>query len=308
MSSDKYRNFNDLRQYEREGVAFAIRMEPGVMPAAVIAPHGGKIEPGTSEVVAAIAAHTYNLYCFEGRKRRANRNLHIMSTNFDEPQCLELVTRCDVVVAVHGLKGAREGVDIGGRDHELRDQIRENLRSVGFRARVSTHGSYAAVIRYNICNRGRTGVGAQLEITQGLRDALLADKARLDVFADAVRRAIDLKLSKHDIHVRLRHMLDAAREAVGFCNGRVRADLDKDRMLVLALQWLVERIGEAARHIPPDFRQRKRVVPWDELISARNRLIEDYANVDMDSVWTIVTGCLPQLVANLEKALPSGKR
>ncbi len=34
---------------------------------------------------------------------------------------------------------------------------------------------------------------------------------------------------------RLRHMLDAAREAVGFSRGRSRADLDTDRLLSLGL-------------------------------------------------------------------------
>ena len=35
--------------------------------------------------------------------------------------------------------------------------------------------------------------------------------------------------------VRLRHMLDAAEQAIGFARGRSRADLDDDLMLVFAL-------------------------------------------------------------------------
>ena len=50
--------------------------------------------------------------------------------------------------------------------------------------------------------------------------------------------------------VRLRHMLDAAREAVGFVKGLNRADLESDRKLVLALVRAVEIIGEAAYQIP----------------------------------------------------------
>jgi uncharacterized protein with HEPN domain len=46
--------------------------------------------------------------------------------------------------------------------------------------------------------------------------------------------------------VRLRHMLDAAREALAFAHGRSRTDLDRDRMLVLALVKSIEIIGEAA--------------------------------------------------------------
>ena len=35
--------------------------------------------------------------------------------------------------------------------------------------------------------------------------------------------------------IRLRHMLDAAREALGFAYSRTRDELDTDRMLTLAL-------------------------------------------------------------------------
>lgn len=45
---------------------------------------------------------------------------------------------------------------------------------------------------------------------------------------------------------RLLHMLDAAREALGFVTGRSRADLDSDRQLTLALVKDIEIVGEAA--------------------------------------------------------------
>ena len=51
---------------------------------------------------------------------------------------------------------------------------------------------------------------------------------------------------RKDDEVRLRHMLDAAREALGFVQGRNRADLNNDRQLVLALVKAIEIIGEAA--------------------------------------------------------------
>ncbi len=38
-----------------------------------------------------------------------------------------------------------------------------------------------------------------------------------------------------DDEIRLRHMLDAAREAVSFARGRTHRDLDTDRQLVLSL-------------------------------------------------------------------------
>lgn len=52
-------------------------------------------------------------------------------------------------------------------------------------------------------------------------------------------------MSKIDDATRLRHMRDAALEAMNFVHNCTRADLDSDRMLTLALVKDIEIIGEA---------------------------------------------------------------
>ena len=61
-------------------------------------------------------------------------------------------------------------------------------------------------------------------------------------------------MSRHDDRVRLRHMLDHAKEAVDMTTGRLRTDLDADRQLNLALTRLVEIIGEAASRVSQTIR------------------------------------------------------
>jgi uncharacterized protein with HEPN domain len=46
--------------------------------------------------------------------------------------------------------------------------------------------------------------------------------------------------------IRLRHMLDAAREAVGFAENHAREDLDSNQMLVRALSMSIGIVGDAA--------------------------------------------------------------
>jgi len=58
-----------------------------------------------------------------------------------------------------------------------------------------------------------------------------------------------------DDTIRLRHMLDAAHEAIEFAQGHHRNDLNSDRKLVLALVKDVEIIGEAAYQISPATRE-----------------------------------------------------
>jgi len=105
---------------------------------------------------------------------------------------------------------------------------------------------------------------------------------------------------QHRDKVRLRHMLDHAREAIDMIQGKTRADIDADRKLNLALVRLLEIIGEAAAHTSEEERSLYPNVPWPEIISLRNRLIHGYDSVDFDILWTIITKDLPLLIEKLE--------
>ena len=62
--------------------------------------------------------------------------------------------------------------------------------------------------------------------------------------------------------VRIRHIRDAAGDAVKFVEGKSRADLDSNEMLSLALVRLLEVIGEAANGISPELRAKHPAVHW----------------------------------------------
>lgn len=108
---------------------------------------------------------------------------------------------------------------------------------------------------------------------------------------------------RKDDRVRLQHMLDAANEALTFTKGRIRADLDNDRMLVLSLVRELEIIGEAAGKVSQETRSQTSAVPWQDIVGMRNRLIHAYFDVDLDTVWSTVTKDVPFLKAELEKIL-----
>jgi uncharacterized protein with HEPN domain len=113
-------------------------------------------------------------------------------------------------------------------------------------------------------------------------------------------------MSRHDPMVRVRHMLDHAREAVEMVKGKTRADLDADRQLNLSLVRLVEVIGEAAARIPDDFRARYPQVPWRLIIGMRHRMIHDYDVIDFDILWVVLRQDLPPLIEQLEAIVREG--
>lgn len=104
-----------------------------------------------------------------------------------------------------------------------------------------------------------------------------------------------------DDTVRLRHMLDAAKEAVSFVQGKQRSDLQNNRMLVLSVVRLIEIIGEAASQVTKEFQQAHPDIPWPLIVGMRNRLIHAYFDIDLDRVWDTVKDDLPPLILQLQK-------
>jgi len=108
---------------------------------------------------------------------------------------------------------------------------------------------------------------------------------------------------RKDDAIRLRHMLDAAEEALGFAQGRKRQDLDHDRMFVLALVKDIEIIGEAAYQVSEETRRNLPEIPWDDIIGMRHRLVHAYFDINLDILWATVQEDLPELVAVLRNIL-----
>jgi len=134
----------------------------------MIAPHGGGIEPGTSEITKAIAGNQFSYYTFDGIRPKGNEQLHITSTLFDEPMCVKMVNAAEIVVAIHGCAGKGKFIYLGGLHNELKNILFTELAKAGFETRL-TESNYAGTQLQNICNRGRERRGVQIEISEGLR-------------------------------------------------------------------------------------------------------------------------------------------
>lgn len=106
---------------------------------------------------------------------------------------------------------------------------------------------------------------------------------------------------RRDDFIRVRHMLDSAKEAASFIKDRKRSDLDKDRMLVLSLIKSIEIMGEAASKVTKESRDDHPEIPWLNIIGMRNRLIHVYFDIDLDRVWDTITDDLPPVITLLEK-------
>jgi len=114
-------------------------------------------------------------------------------------------------------------------------------------------------------------------------------------------------MPKNDL-IRLRHMLDAAKEAVELAAGKSRHIIENERMLNLSLVRLIEVVGEAANRVSTEGQAKYAGIPWLQIIGMRNRLIHGYDDIDFDILYQTVIEDLPYLIAELEKTLASEKR
>jgi uncharacterized protein with HEPN domain len=62
-------------------------------------------------------------------------------------------------------------------------------------------------------------------------------------------------------------------------------------------------IGEAARALPQDVRERISDVPWSKMIGMRHILVHNYFRIDTEIVWDVVARDLPVLKRSLQALL-----
>jgi phage replication-related protein YjqB (UPF0714/DUF867 family) len=167
----EFRCYHDLAQRYVEGVDYAVHVVPRARSrVAVLAPHGGRIEGRTSDVARLIAGDEHGLYLFEGLRTTGDNfdRLHLASHWFDEPRALDLISGCDTVIAVHGYAAPGPDVLLGGLNEGLKDEVALALAEIGISCVTDGH-RFPGKHPRNICNRGRSGAGVQLELSERWR-------------------------------------------------------------------------------------------------------------------------------------------
>jgi phage replication-related protein YjqB (UPF0714/DUF867 family) len=167
----------------------------------VLAPHGGGIERGTSELCLAVAGYhpamlpqvppagvTYDYWMFEGVREGGNADLHVTSTGCDDPVAVSLCGGALGALSLHGFKPAsahpprspgEQVVLVGGADDILRPLLVAALKAVQLPVEdTGGQGEVGGDDLCNIVNRTLRAKGAQLELSEPLRDTMFGDNTR----------------------------------------------------------------------------------------------------------------------------------
>ena len=100
-------------------------------------------------------------------------------------------------------------------------------------------------------------------------------------------------------------MLNAAKLAQDFVAGVDWEAFELDLMRQAAVTRQIEIIGEAARRTSSDTQADFSDIPWSKIIGMRNRLIHEYDDLDLETIWNTTQLALPELIAALEKIIAS---
>lgn len=100
-------------------------------------------------------------------------------------------------------------------------------------------------------------------------------------------------------------LLDDVRVACGKI-GRYLAGLDQatfltDEKTIDAVVRNLEIVGEAVKQLPAEFKERHPHVPWHQIAGLRNRIVHDYAGVDLEIVWHISQEALPDFLLQIRE-------
>ncbi len=97
---------------------------------------------------------------------------------------------------------------------------------------------------------------------------------------------------------RIADIVEAAAEIAAVVD-RGKTAWDEDRVSRLAVERLLEIVGESARAMSDDGRSSLPSVPWADVIGLRTLLAHHYHRVDPEQVWVIASVEVPRLVLAL---------
>jgi uncharacterized protein with HEPN domain len=106
-------------------------------------------------------------------------------------------------------------------------------------------------------------------------------------------------MSKRPAAFLIEDILECIENIRTYTDGLTFERFSQNQMIVDAVVRNLEILGEAAKRLPDDFRQKNPNVEWKKIVGLRNRIIHEYFGVDLDIIWRIISKDLPEFNSKL---------
>jgi uncharacterized protein with HEPN domain len=108
---------------------------------------------------------------------------------------------------------------------------------------------------------------------------------------------------RRDIRDYLIDMSDAVDSIREFTSNMTYEEFCNDKKTIYAVTRCFEILGEAAKHIDEDVRNKYPIVPWRMIAGMRDKLIHEYFGIALEIVWNAVQDDVPELIRDLVPVL-----
>lgn len=200
-ATDRYSSIAELKNSLTEGTDYQITSQDRHSWLTVVAPHGGHIEYGTSQLAREIAGDQYNLFDFEALQHDNAKQLHVTSTRFRDPVLDKLLNEATAAISLHGMRDPAEESEVvwlGGLNERLQKLVLDQLTTAGFSVKPDPP-KLAGKSKENFVNLTTNG-GVQMELSYSLRQRMMKHdddgRALRKAFVNAVRTAAGLYQGK----------------------------------------------------------------------------------------------------------------
>ncbi|MEK7161404.1 MAG: DUF86 domain-containing protein [Patescibacteria group bacterium] len=109
------------------------------------------------------------------------------------------------------------------------------------------------------------------------------------------------------VKVLLEHVLQSADLVADYIKDATKKKLLEDVGLQDKVIRRLAIIGEAVKHLPSDFRNKHKAIPWKEIAGMRDILVHEYYNVDAPLVWRVAKFRLPSMRKYLSRVIENNK-
>ncbi len=106
-----------------------------------------------------------------------------------------------------------------------------------------------------------------------------------------------------DYKLYLEDILDSIHKIQVYTKDVTFNQVNPSSMLMDALLHNLEIIGEAAKHVPIEIKDKNPDVDWRRITGLRDIVAHEYFGVSLEIIWDVIQNKLPELQASIERII-----
>lgn len=107
-------------------------------------------------------------------------------------------------------------------------------------------------------------------------------------------------MSKRQPALYLQDIITSINKIEQYIQGLTYEAFSQNNQIIDAVVRNLEIIGEATRNIPKETLDKYADIPWEKMVSMRNKVLHEYFGVDIKILWQTIKEDLPKLKKQIE--------